>query len=70
MMIILSPEVIDLIDDDNSIWEEGPVEALSSREEMAAYVHDGFWHPMDTLRDKRHLEKLWALGNAPWKTWI
>ena len=67
---VLSPEVIDLIDDDNTIWEEGPVEALSSREEMAAYVHDGFWHPMDTLRDKRHLEKLWALGNAPWKTWI
>jgi glucose-1-phosphate cytidylyltransferase len=66
---ILSPRVLDLIKDDFTIWEQGPLETLAQQSEMMAYHHHGFWQPMDTLRDKNHLEKLWATGKAPWKLW-
>ena len=66
---VLSPRVIDLIPDDESVWEREPLETLASRGELAAYEHDGFWQPMDTLRDKNHLEELWQSGKAPWKVW-
>lgn len=66
---VLSPRVIDLIDDDSTIWEKGPMEALAQRGEMHAFHHHGFWQPMDTLRDKVLLEGLWDAGQAPWKQW-
>ena len=66
---VLSPRVIDLIPGDECVWEREPLETLASRGELAAYEHDGFWQPMDTLRDKQLLEELWASGKAPWKTW-
>jgi glucose-1-phosphate cytidylyltransferase len=67
---VLSPKVIDLIDNDETIWERKPLEELSRRNELQAYFHRGFWQPMDTLRDKNHLENLWDSGNAPWKIWV
>ena len=66
---VLSPSVIDYIDDDNCIWERGPMETLASQGQLAAYQHHGFWQPMDTLRDKNYLEELWQSGQAPWKVW-
>ena len=66
---ILSPEVIDRIEGDHTIWEREPLEGLSADGELSVYCHDGFWQPMDTLRDKNYLEELWATGNAPWKIW-
>ncbi|MDO9132650.1 glucose-1-phosphate cytidylyltransferase [Hydrogenophaga sp.] len=66
---VLSPEVIDLIKDDATVWEKEPLETLARQDQLAAYQHTGFWQPMDTLRDKTHLEELWAGGNAPWKVW-
>jgi glucose-1-phosphate cytidylyltransferase len=66
---VLSPKVISLIEDDSTIWERQPLEALASSNELQAYTHNGFWQPMDTLRDKQNLEELWASGNAPWKAW-
>lgn len=66
---VLSPRVINYIDDDNSIWEKTPLERLAQEGQLSAYVHHDFWHPMDTLRDKNHLEELWATGKAPWKIW-
>lgn len=66
---VLSPEVINLIKDDSTIWEREPLESLAQQLEMMAYQHHGFWQPMDTLRDKNYLEDLWAPGNAPWKSW-
>lgn len=66
---ILSPEVIHLIKDDSSVWEQEPLESLAKQSEMMAYQHHGFWQPMDTLRDKNYLEELWSSGNAPWKSW-
>ena len=66
---VLSPEVIDYIEEDSTIWERGPMEKLSTSGNLVAYKHDGFWQPMDTLRDKSHLEELWASGKAPWKKW-
>ena len=66
---VLSPEVIDLIKDDTSIWEKEPLETLAQRQQLAAYQHTGFWQPMDTLRDKTYLEELWSSGSAPWKVW-
>jgi glucose-1-phosphate cytidylyltransferase len=65
---ILSPKVIDLIGDDD-VWEENPMSLLVSSNNLAAYKHDGFWQPMDTLREKNYLEELWSSGNAPWKVW-
>ena len=66
---VLSPGVVDLIDGDSCMWEAGPVSQLSRSGQLAAWRHDGFWHAMDTLRDRNHLEELWASGNPPWKTW-
>lgn len=66
---VLSPKVIDLIADDNTIWEKGPLETLAKSGQLKAFKHHGFWQPMDTLRDKQLLEDLWASGNSPWKMW-
>ena len=66
---VLSPAVIDLIEDDSTIWERKPLELLATSGQLEAFIHNGFWQPMDTLRDKQHLEELWASGEAPWKTW-
>jgi len=66
---VLSPKVIDLIDGDDTIWEGSPIQALANNKQLEAFTHDGFWRPMDTMRDKQYLEELWASGNAPWKAW-
>jgi glucose-1-phosphate cytidylyltransferase len=66
---VLSPKVIDLITDDDCIWEREPLEKLAESGQLSAYEHEGFWQPMDTLRDKTHLEELWQAGRAPWKVW-
>jgi glucose-1-phosphate cytidylyltransferase len=65
---VLDPSVIDLIDGPGTVWEQGPLETLAADGELLAWHHAGFWQPMDTLRDKQHLEKLWCEG-APWKVW-
>lgn len=66
---VLSPKVIDLIDGDKCVWEQKPLEQLANDNELMAFNHDGFWQPMDTLRDKIHLEELWQSNQAPWKSW-
>ncbi|SEK57096.1 glucose-1-phosphate cytidylyltransferase [Roseateles sp. YR242] len=66
---VLSPRVLDYLEDDNTVWEQQPLQRLAADGELMAYEHHGFWQPMDTLRDKTHLEELWASGRAPWKTW-
>jgi glucose-1-phosphate cytidylyltransferase len=66
---ILQPEVIDLIESDFTIWEKEPLEALAKEGQLKAFEHHGFWQPMDTLRDKIHLEEFWQTGKAPWKKW-
>lgn len=66
---VLSPKVINYIEGDQTIWERDPMERLAAEGQMTAYLHHGFWQPMDTLRDKNHLEELWASGKAPWKKW-
>ena len=64
---ILSPAVLDYIEGDATLWEQEPLESLAQEGEIAAYHHHGFWHAMDTLRDRQYLEELWASGHAPWK---
>lgn len=66
---VLSPKVLDLIEGDHAIWEQEPLMGLAQRGELMAFQHEGFWQPMDTLRDKFLLEDLWASGKAPWKKW-
>jgi glucose-1-phosphate cytidylyltransferase len=66
---VLSPKVIDYIQGDETIWENEPMEKLASEGQLSSYRHEGFWKPMDTLRDKNQLEKLWNSGKAPWKVW-
>ena len=66
---VLSPKVIDLIENDTTVWEQEPMEILAKQGEMSAFEHNGFWQPMDTLRDKNYLEELWETGEAPWKIW-
>lgn len=66
---ILSPKIFDLIDDENSVWEREPMEKLAKLKQLSVFMHDGFWQPMDTLRDKIYLESLWDSGHAPWKIW-
>jgi len=66
---VLSPKVIDYIEDDSTTWECQPMENLAENGELSAYKHHGFWQPMDTLRDKITLEKLWISNKAPWKKW-
>jgi glucose-1-phosphate cytidylyltransferase len=66
---VLEPGVMPYISGDDSIWEREPLEALARDGQLSAYTHGGFWHPMDTLRDKMKLEDLWQSGSAPWKIW-
>jgi len=66
---VLSPRVLDYIDGDDTLWERAPLERLAAEDQLFAYKHSGFWHPVDTLRDKTYLEELWATGRAPWKLW-
>ena len=66
---VLNPKVIEHITDESTIWEREPMERLAASGEMGAWLHHGFWQPMDTLRDKNHLEELWSSGKAPWKVW-
>jgi glucose-1-phosphate cytidylyltransferase len=67
---ILQPEVIDFIENDFTIWEKYPLENLAKNRELKAFHHEGFWQPMDTLRDKVYLEELWSTNKAPWKIWL
>ena len=66
---VLSPDVLDLIPDDQTLWERGPLERLAANGELMAYKHAGFFQPMDTLRDVSYLETLWSSGSPPWKMW-
>ncbi len=66
---VLSPRVLDRIEGDSTVWEREPMETLAEEGSLFAFRHDGFWHPMDMLRDKIQLEDLWARGEAPWKRW-
>ena len=66
---VCEPAVLDLIKDDTTTWEREPLEVLASSGNLSAFKHSGFWHPMDTLRDKHYLEDLWKSGKAPWKKW-
>ena len=66
---VLEPGVMDYIEQDSTTWEKEPMEKLAACGELAAFRHDGFWQPMDSLRDKHVLEDLWQSGNAPWKIW-
>jgi glucose-1-phosphate cytidylyltransferase len=66
---VLSPQVLDYLENDFTVWEQQPLQRLAADGQLMAYEHHGFWQPMDTLRDKTYLEELWASGKAPWKTW-
>lgn len=66
---VLSPKVLELVINDQTIWEREPLEKLAESSQLKALKHEGFWQPMDTLRDKNYLEELWQSGKAPWKVW-
>jgi glucose-1-phosphate cytidylyltransferase len=66
---VLEPGVLDYIEDDSTVWEREPLQSLAEEGQLTAYKHHGFWHPMDTLRDKMVLEEHWATGHAPWMVW-
>jgi glucose-1-phosphate cytidylyltransferase len=66
---VLSPRCLDLIDGDQTSWEDRPLGLLAAQGQIEAFEHDGFWQPMDTLRDRNMLEELWSSGRAPWKVW-
>ncbi len=66
---VLSPKVLDQIESDQTSWENEPLSNLAAMGEVMAFMHKGFWQPMDTMREKNHLEKLWQSGEAPWKLW-
>ena len=66
---VLSPKVLERISGDDCTWEQEPLKGLAADDNLMAFTHDGFWQPMDTLRDKVYLQKLWEEGKAPWKTW-
>ncbi len=66
---VLNPKVIDLIDNDNTIWEQEPMKYLARNGQLNAFKHRGFWQPMDTLREKNLLDEMWENNNAPWKVW-
>ena len=67
--MIFQPEIFNYIDDDTTVFERKPLESMAKLGELKAYKHNGFWHCMDTQRDKQNLESLWASGKAPWKLW-
>ena len=66
---VLSPKVLNLIENDQTVWEQQPLMTLADESQLMAFKHEGFWQPMDTLRDKTYLEELWAQNSAPWKIW-
>ena len=66
---VLNREVLELIEGDAIAWEGPPLTGLARRGQLAAWAHSGFWHPVDTLRDRQYLESLWSEGKAPWKVW-
>jgi glucose-1-phosphate cytidylyltransferase len=66
---VLNPKVIDYIEGDDTVWERAPLERLAAEKQLAAHFHEGFWQPMDHLRDRQYLEGLWASGKPPWKVW-
>ena len=66
---VLSPDVEPLLTSDQIVWEHGPLRSLATEGELQAFHHEGFWQPMDTLRDNNYLNDLWARGDAPWKVW-
>ncbi len=66
---VLSPKVVERIKGDDTIWEQEPLKGLATDNQLMAFKHEGFWQPMDTLRDKNYLEELWESGKAPWKVW-
>jgi glucose-1-phosphate cytidylyltransferase len=66
---VCEPSVLDYIEGDATVWEDGPLRRLAADGQLAAYRHTDFWHPMDTLRDREVLERLWSTGCAPWKVW-
>src|SRR5579872_830102 len=66
---VVSPKALDYIEDDGTIWEKHPLENMAQHGKLSAYKHNGFWHAMDTLRDKNYLEELWSNERAPWKIW-
>jgi len=66
---VLSPGIGDYLTDDSTVWEQEPVRTLAARGQLASYRHEGFWHAMDTLRDRTVLEELWSAGEAPWRAW-
>ena len=66
---VLEPEVIDRIECDSTVWEQEPLRGLAADGQLTSYKHNGFWQPMDTLRDRVHLEELWSSSQAPWKVW-
>ena len=67
--MVLEPQVFDYIEGDDTVFEASPLEKLSRDKQLMAYRHEGFWQPMDTLREKQLIENLWQSGNAPWKIW-
>jgi glucose-1-phosphate cytidylyltransferase len=66
---VLEPTVLQYIEGDETVWEQAPLQQLAGKGQLTAHQHQGFWQAMDTLREKNHLEDLWASGNAPWKSW-
>ena len=67
--MVMEPKVFDYIEGDSTVFEKAPLEHLAADKELMVYRHNGFWHCMDTQRDKNHLEEMWQSGRAPWKTW-
>jgi glucose-1-phosphate cytidylyltransferase len=66
---VVEPAVLDYIEGDETVWEREPMERLAQEGKLSAYRHSGFWHPMDTLRDRIVLEEMWASGDPPWQVW-
>ena len=66
---VLNKDVFNYLEDDSTIWERSPLQSLAQDGKLSAYIHDGFWQPMDTIREKIYLEELWGSGEAPWKIW-
>ena len=66
---VLQNNIFDYIENDSTVWERGPLEKLADQNQLCAFIHSGFWSPLDTLREKNHLESLWGENKAPWKIW-